>query len=347
IVFEGYLDVITAFQNGLENCVASLGTSLTEEQARLLRRNASQVIIAYDSDTAGEAATWRSMDLLSSVGCRVKVAQLPQGQDPDDFIRKRGIQAFKTEIIQQTLPLIDYKLKKARQKNDVSIFDSPDKKIAYLNKILPVLAELKNSVEYDIYVQQVSSEIGVNPDSLKLEIKKFKNKKNKQFFHRKELMDSGEGIKPPAAERELLSLMLRSRESIGEVKKWLQASDFSFEIYKTIVEKLYYLDELEKEFSINSILNLFSDTEIQKTLVNLSMVEELNLDNRGKIIRDCIKKVKSDQLSLERKRIEQRINELDKERDAEKIRGLLGKWAELKRLERELCLIEGRSRNDR
>lgn len=347
VVFEGYFDVITAVQNGLENCVASLGTSLTEEQAELFRRNTSNIIIAYDPDTAGEAATRRSMDLLTSAGCRVKVAQMPEGHDPDEFIRKRGIKAFKTEIIQQTLPLTDYKLMKVRQEIAVSPSDSPDKKMTYLNKVLPVLAGLTNSVEYDLYLQKVSSEIGVNPNSLKFEIKKFKNKKNKPYFHKKEAAAAREGIKPPAAEKKLLNLMLKSRDAVVVVKKWLDADDFSFKEYRAIVEKIYYLEEMEKDISINSILNLISDTETQKTLVSLSMREDFNIDNWGKIISDCVKRIKSDQLSLKRKKIEQSIEELDKERDAEKIKELLEKWTELKRMERELCLIEGRSKNDR
>ncbi len=338
IIFEGYLDVITAFQNGLENCAASLGTSLTEEQAKVLRRNASRVIIAYDSDTAGESAAWRGMDILSSAGCRVKVAQMPKDQDPDEFIRKRGITVFNTEIIQKALPLVDYKLEKIHESTGNSTFNTPEEKISYLNKVLPVLADIKNSVELELYLQKVSSQIGVDLNTLKSELKKYKLKRNKKSrgSAQDDIVPLKKALKPPAAEKQLLILMLKSKESVEEVKKHLDASDFIFEPYRLIVEKLYALKDKNSDYSINAFLDLFTDSEIKKMIVSLTMADNIDLDNCEKVITDCVKKIKRYQLSLKRKEIEGKIQELDKERDAGEIRKLLEKWSELKRLEKDI-----------
>ncbi len=338
IIFEGYLDVITAFQNGLENCVASLGTSLTGEQAKIIRRNASSVIIAYDSDTAGESATWRGLDTLSDAGCQVKVAQLPEGQDPDEFIRKKGITVFNTEIIQKALPLVDYKLEKIHKGTGSSNFDTPEKKLSYLNRVLPVLSDIKNSVELDLYIQKVSSQIGVNPNTVKNELKKYRQNKRRKGreLAPKDVSAFSEKLKPPAAEKKILNVMLKSKESIGEVKKHLDVSDFKYEPYRLIVEKLYVLIDNNSDYSIEAFLDLFTDSEIKKMIVSLTMEDDIDLENSKKVIRDCVKKIKSYQLSLKRKEIEGKIQKLDKERDAGEIKKLLEKWSELKRLEKDI-----------
>ncbi len=338
IVFEGYMDVITAHQEGVGNCVASLGTSLTEEQAEVLRRNTSNVVIAYDSDAAGEAASWRGMDILVSAGCRVKVAQMPRGMDPDDFIKKKGIKAFEKEIIEMSLPLIDYKLEKIQRDLGVLDFNTPQEKILYIQKILPVLAELDNRVELDVYLQKVSSQIGVGLDSLQLELKKFrgtKRKKQKNFGNAGPETAVTNQVKPPAAEKEILALMLKHPDYIFEVKKWLKDSDFCYSPYKAIIERLFEIRDEENTISEHAILRLFPSFEEQKIVAALILEQEINPDNRQKIIKDCVKKIKCYKLSLQRKEIEKEISKLDRQQDGEKINILLAEWTEIKRLEKD------------
>lgn len=337
IVFEGYMDVITAYQEGSKNCVASLGTSLTEEQAESLRRNTSRVIIAYDSDAAGEAAAWRGMDILAKAGCRVKVAQLPKGMDPDDFIKKKGISAFEKEIIEKSLPLVDYKLEKIQRDIGVKAFNTPDEKLVYIQKIIPILAELDNRVELDVYLQKVSSQIEVQEDSLKLELKKFKNAKGKPKYFRKNEPETaaGKGNPPPAAEKEILAIMLKHPQYIVEVKKWLKNTDFCYAPFREIVDKLLDIGEKGKALSDHTILSLFPGYEEQKVVANLILEEERNPDGREKIIKDCIKKIKCFNLSLKRRELEKEISKLDKQQDEKKIKELLVEWTELKRLEKD------------
>ncbi|RQD75463.1 MAG: DNA primase, partial [Candidatus Syntrophonatronum acetioxidans] len=338
LVFEGYMDVLTAFQRGLENCVASLGTSLTEDQARLLRRNASRVVIAYDSDTAGEAATWRGLDTLSSAGCRVKVAQLPPGQDPDDFVRKKGINTFHEEIVKKALPLIDYKLKKIGQELGESYINTYEGKISYIQKILPILAGINNSVEFDLYLQKVSSETGIDPGALKAEIKKYKKRSNKKGGNYVSEIEKKvySREKPPPAERELLMVLLKCQDSPGEIKERLDTKDFTFTPYRKIVEVVYNLFEQGKEYTPSSLLNSFDDPDIKNTIVNITMGEEPDLENRKRIVEDCITKIKRHQLVLQRKEIEKKISQLEKDKNAGEINNLLEEWSKLKRREKEL-----------
>jgi DNA primase len=116
VIVEGYLDAITAHQYDFRNVVASLGTAFTSQQAGLLARYTREVVIAYDADAAGEAATLRGLDLLRDEGCRVKIAVLPPHTDPDSFLKKKGAEAFQALIGTEALSLIQYKLELAKKK---------------------------------------------------------------------------------------------------------------------------------------------------------------------------------------------------------------------------------------
>ena len=114
IVVEGYMDVISLHQFGIKNVVASLGTAFTQQQAKLLKKYVNEIIIAYDSDTAGQSATLKGLSILQKEGCQVKVLTLPKGMDPDDFIRKEGIEAF-NNLLNKSYSLIEYKIHNAKK----------------------------------------------------------------------------------------------------------------------------------------------------------------------------------------------------------------------------------------
>ncbi|HBF86821.1 MAG TPA: DNA primase, partial [Clostridiales bacterium] len=119
ILVEGYMGTIRPYINGFKNVVASMGTSLTVEQAKILKRYAPTVIICYDGDSAGQKSTLRGLDILAGQGLEVKVLQLPPPDDPDDFIRKHGAEEFK-KLLDESLPLIDYKLKILEKGYDIT-----------------------------------------------------------------------------------------------------------------------------------------------------------------------------------------------------------------------------------
>jgi len=130
IVVEGYMDTISLYQRGINNAVASLGTALTESQGRILKKYAEEIVISYDADTAGQAATMRGLNLLNDIGCNVKVLTVPDGKDPDEYIRKNGANGFK-KLADGALSLVEYKIKILRTDQDLSTTDG---KVAFLNK---------------------------------------------------------------------------------------------------------------------------------------------------------------------------------------------------------------------
>lgn len=166
VVVEGYMDVISLFQSGIINTVASLGTALTESQGRLLRKYAEEIIISYDADTAGQAATIRGLDLLSEMGCNVKVLIIPDGKDPDEFVRKNGGEAFK-RLMDKAVSLVEYKVRLLKGQVDTQSIEG---KIKFLNKAADLLARVENSVEREMYIKKIAREHGITEDSLYSEV---------------------------------------------------------------------------------------------------------------------------------------------------------------------------------
>lgn len=174
LIVEGYMDVISLHQNGIINTVASLGTALTESQGRILKKYAEEIIISYDADTAGQAATMRGLDLLNEIGCNVKVLVIPESKDPDEFIRKNGVDEF-NRLIDKSLSLIEYKIRIL--KNQANI-ETTEGKIEFLNKMAGILAKIDNHVEAEMYIKKFAGDYGISEESIYSEVYKKSKPRN-------------------------------------------------------------------------------------------------------------------------------------------------------------------------
>lgn len=159
ILVEGYMDVIMPHQAGVENVVAPLGTALTDEQCAVLRQQAEQVIVAFDADTAGQLATLRGLEKLYDTGIDVRILSIPDGKDPDEYIREHGVDAFR-QCISDAVPLIEFKLRRAMASD---LGNSPETKARAVQSIARVLADLKNDVLREQYVHAVANELADSP----------------------------------------------------------------------------------------------------------------------------------------------------------------------------------------
>lgn len=152
ILVEGYMDVITPYQAGVKNLVAPLGTALTEEQCKLLHQQAQQVIVAFDADTAGQMATLRGLELLYDTGCDVRILRIPDGKDPDEFIRTHGVEGFQ-RCIDEAMPLVEFKIRLALDR-------VPQREAGYITKAVDavsrVLVDLKKDVLREEYANKVA-----------------------------------------------------------------------------------------------------------------------------------------------------------------------------------------------
>lgn len=168
IVVEGYMDTISLHKAGFTMTVASMGTALTQSQAKMIKRFADKVYICYDGDSAGQNATLRGLDILKENGLDVMVVQLPDKFDPDDVIKTYGREGYQ-KILDESLPLVEFKLKYLKTKYDLTQVDG---RVKYLNDAIDVLAELSSSVERELYTPMVSEIASTNIDFIKREIEK-------------------------------------------------------------------------------------------------------------------------------------------------------------------------------
>lgn len=162
ILVEGYMDVIQLHQHGINTAIATLGTALTPEQARIIKRHKTEVIIAYDSDEAGQKATQRAIELLNEEGLRVRVLTMAGSKDPDEYIKTNGVGAFR-KLIADSQEQIEYKIKKLKSKYNL---DDISQKSEYVNMAAKEFNTIKSPVEQELYVKKISAETGVSPESI-------------------------------------------------------------------------------------------------------------------------------------------------------------------------------------
>ncbi|MDX1359249.1 MAG: toprim domain-containing protein, partial [Clostridia bacterium] len=155
-------------QAGFSNCVASLGTALTIRHARMLKKMVPEVIIAYDMDLAGQNAALRGLDMIAGIGCGVKILEMPEGKDPDDFIKKNGNAAFGS-LIEKALPLVEYKAKLLRKKYNIN---ERDGRLKFLNGIAKAISQVKNAIERETYIKRIAQDYSISKESIETEVMK-------------------------------------------------------------------------------------------------------------------------------------------------------------------------------
>ena len=166
IMVEGYMDTISLYQAGFKNVVASMGTSLTQEQARLVKRYADTVLISYDGDGAGQKANMRGLEILKSEGLNVKVVPLPEGLDPDDVIKQHGAEGYQ-KCLDAAMLLIDYKLKTVGRGLDVN---KTEDKRRYVSEAIKVIKTADSAAEQEELLKQLRDSTGITYESLKRDL---------------------------------------------------------------------------------------------------------------------------------------------------------------------------------
>ena len=158
VIVEGYMDLISLHQHGITNVVASLGTALTINQARLLKRYADKVVISYDADVAGQMATLRGLEILRTAGFDVRVLSIPQGKDPDEYVLKYGPERFQ-KCVENAISLVEFKVKVLLKELNI---ENTNDKIKFLNEIAKILAKVTNQMEREIYVDKIAKEYKIS-----------------------------------------------------------------------------------------------------------------------------------------------------------------------------------------
>ena len=304
VIVEGYMDLISLHQYGITNVVASLGTALTINQARLLKRYADKVIISYDADMAGQMATLRGLEILRTAGFDVRVLNIPQGKDPDEYVRSNGKEAF-LKLINSAEPLIDYRMKKAEEGID---FKNSQSLILYAKRIMEIISDL-DPVKKDVYIKKASENTGIKEQAL-YDILKSKMKDNREndFRNNKEEDRSKLYVEPGflKAERSILKIMLKNKEYLQYIEERISENDFILLEHKEIFTVIM----LAKGENINNI-----DSFIESKLNNTKSIGELvKIREENIFFADDVKVQINDFINeIHSYKLKQRIDQLRKE----------------------------------
>lgn len=294
IMVEGYMDAVSLHQRGIHNAVASLGTALTEAQGRLLRRSCEKVIIGYDADGAGQAATLRGLEILQNLGCDIRILQIEGAKDPDEFVVKYGPERFQM-YVDKAISLVEFKVKMLKKSLDL---DNVNDKIKFLNEVAKIVAKVENSMEREVYVDKISLEYKVSKDAIYAEINKllYANSRTEQKLEKKVVPvknisiqqdEQPVDVKTKRLESLVIYLLINYPDkSFERLTKLIDNNVIKIERNKAIINKLY--EEHEKgNINIENILDLFED-EITVNYLSGIMSSDFEITDVDKCIEDVL-----------------------------------------------------------
>lgn len=293
IIVEGYMDCVSLHQRGINNAVASLGTALTEAQGRLLRRYGEKIIIGYDSDSAGQNATMRGLEILNNLGCDIRILQMDGAKDPDEYVIKYGSGRFNL-LVDKAISLVEFKIKTL--KNNMNLENINDK-IKFLLEIAKIISNIDNKMEQEIYIDKISKEYNITKEAIYSQINKlmYSNsqgqktleiKQNNYKIINSKISDKNISENDIKREKMLIWLLINyPKETYSEVKSVIEEENIKVEKNKNIIKKLY--EEFEKgNININSLLNLFEQSDVD--YITGIMSENLEITDINKGIKDIV-----------------------------------------------------------
>lgn len=326
IMVEGYMDAVSLHQREVPNAVASLGTSLTEGQARLLRKYTEKVIIAYDSDGAGQTATLRGLEILTSAGCDVRILQMEGAKDPDEYVIKYGNGRFNM-LVDNAISLIEFKTKVLKKSLDLN---NVNDKIKFLKETAKLLTTVESKIEQELYIDRMAEEYNISKEALYAEINKMSGKRiTAKILERKpQAIIKKENVEKKLIEREksIIALLIQEK-AYEQIKNEIKVEDFKSDVNKKILRKLY--EEYEKGNSnINDVITFFMhDEEVISRLTEI-MAEEYEIKNDEKAIRNIINTYKIEKLDTRKMELleqqqQQNLTKEEKEKIIEEINEII------------------------
>lgn len=280
IIMEGYMDVITSWQNGFTNVVGTLGTALTPDQVRLLMRYSYNTFICFDSDSAGEKAALRGLDILQDIGCNVSVVSIPGSKDPDDFIRKEGRARF-TEIVERAHNLLEYKLIKLMEQYNTQTVSG---RIKVVQELIPDILKTKSPIARQASVQMIGERLAFPENAIHAEIRKALSDQ-KPLVHnieRARSLSAGE-----KAQRILIRLTVENPDLIEKVEEMGGKELFNNVLLKEIYQSHYVIRQSGHNIKANDLISLLEDRKAQEILAEILLENEFPEDLK-RIYQDCL-----------------------------------------------------------
>ena len=302
ILVEGNIDVVTLHQYGFDNAIASLGTSLTEEQAALMTRYTDQVVLIYDGDQAGQNATKRAIPILEKAGLQVKVLQIKDAKDPDEFLKKFGADRFKL-LLEESSNRVEYQLNAIRRKYDLR---EDDQKVKFLQESADLISSLISAVQREVYCGRVAEAAKISVDAMKLEVERALKRRARQQKKQQEAQDLApaknlqpksrtiryDNVKSAMAEETVIALAIREPALLDRARG-LKPEEFSVDLLGRVFSQLQQRHSRGQEVSVAVLAEL--NSEEMSHIVLICQRQEGPVSEQA--FDDCVKIIKGEHQS--------------------------------------------------
>ncbi len=306
LIVEGYMDLLSLYQAGFRNGVASLGTALTSSQLQLLGRYAREAFLIFDADESGEKATQRSLDLFLQEGISAKVVTLPTGYDPDSLIRREKAERFE-QALAGALPLVEYLFQQALRRHGPG---SVEGKVRIVREMIPALSRLPDPLERNLYIERIALRLGLKESQVRDQFRggeriEAETEKLPSAVHR-----------GPTHERVLLQLMVLNPAVISRVQESMGKEGFSDLRHQKLARKLLEVGEGREEIDIQEFLSGTEEEDLRDLVSELLLGEESIVDP-DRMLEDCLRKVKLSRIRQEIQRVDEEIRQRSREKKDE------------------------------
>ncbi len=292
IVVEGYMDAIALHSHNITNAVASLGTAFTAQQCRKILRYSPNIYFCYDSDNAGQAATMRALAIASSNGANVKVITIPDGKDPDEFLRHHGSKEFYA-LIDKALPLMEYQLQYVLKSTDRNTLEG---KLLAVNQLMPLLANITNTVERNEYIIRISNVLGIDEGVIRSDLQRQNSQRNFNAYDvstdnlpginsRKAFSEKKDAL--TMAGRCIIKKIWHEASILDYVLNLIPAEEFPNKIHGEILKYLANTLANNQPFTDIDAAEKLSDTAYSE--LSHCLVEEFTTDDDIQLTEDCLK----------------------------------------------------------
>lgn len=298
IICEGQLDLIACYMADVQNVVAPQGTALTPDHARILKRYVEEAVLCFDADNAGQNAAIRSLDPLLTAGLSIRVASIPDGKDPDEFIKQHGGEAFR-EIINKAEGFFDWYLKRLCATNDTRT----DKgRVAVLHEFGEALAKTRNAVLIDTHAQRAALRLGVSVDSVRAEFKKTRSvgvssngEANKDNVGAEQT--NTDAAPPSPHEIQLLKILLANNEHLPFAATHLDFDWLVHPVVKQIIERR--LRAGDESFTAASFFANFRDDATVQQFLSTLLADDRPIPEPAKQLTDVLQHLRDDKINAE------------------------------------------------
>ena len=325
IIVEGYMDFLTSFQGGVRNIVATLGTALTIDHIRIIKRYTSNVVIVYDGDAAGELASLRGLDMLVGEGLNVRIVTLPEGLDPDDYVRSRGAQEFREKTSSGSRDLFDYKLGLLLGKYDKSKLED---KAIISREMLQTISKIDNAIIRSGYIKRLAEKLNVAESAILEELRKVKAgpvRVNTQ---------SGRGTAMPSAQADVLAekmalgLLLEIPDVLPEAEDILNPEYFNTPQMQRIADAILKLKEKNLSITPASLMNYLKDDKLNQIVSEIAVTVD-GIEDKKKNLLNCISWLRKNNLKMKLKNLEAQISSAQGAKDNNLLQGLMSQYDHL------------------